>query len=84
MNYVELELQLNPDYTEILTAELAEVGFESFVETDEGLQAYIQEEDFDENTLHELIEKYKEPAEITFSWKSLERKNWNEEWEKKL
>ncbi len=82
MNYVELELQLNPDFTEILTAELAEVGFESFVETDEGLQAYIQEEDFDENTLHELIEKYKEPAEITFSWKSLERKNWNEEWEK--
>jgi ribosomal protein L11 methyltransferase len=82
MNYVELELQLHPDFTEILTAELAEAGFESFVETDEGLQAYIQEELFDENTLNELIERYKDAAEINSSWKTLERKNWNEEWEK--
>jgi len=82
MNYVELELQLHPDFTEILTAELAEIGFESFVETDEGLQAYIQEELFDENVLSELTNRYKEAAEITASWKSLERKNWNEEWEK--
>lgn len=82
MNYVELELQLHPDFTEILTAELAEIGFESFVETDEGLQAYIQEELFDENVLNVLITKYKDTAEISASWKSLERKNWNEEWEK--
>lgn len=82
MNYVELELQLHPDFTEILTAELAEIGFESFVETDEGLQAYIQEELFDENVLNILITKYKDTAEISASWKSLERKNWNEEWEK--
>lgn len=82
MNYVELELQLHPDFTEILTAELAEIGFESFVETDEGLQAYIQEELFDENVLNVLITKYKDTGEISASWKSLERKNWNEEWEK--
>ena len=62
MNYVELELQLHPDFTEILTAELAEIGFESFVETDEGLQAYIQEELFDENVLNVLITKYKDTA----------------------
>ena len=82
MNYVELELQLNPDFTEILTAELAEIGFESFVETDEGLQAYIQEEFFDESVLAELTDRYRDTAEITASWKTLERKNWNEEWEK--
>ena len=82
MNYVELELQLHPDFTEILTAELAEIGFESFVETDEGLQGYIQEELFNENILNELLNRYRDTAEIRASWKSLERKNWNEEWEK--
>jgi ribosomal protein L11 methyltransferase len=37
MNYIELNLSLVPDFVEILTAELGELGFESFVETDEGL-----------------------------------------------
>jgi ribosomal protein L11 methyltransferase len=82
MNYIELTLELDPDFVEILTAELAEVGFESFVETDEGLQAYVQEEMFEESVLNELLEKYQEMAGISSSWQVLERKNWNEEWER--
>lgn len=82
MNYVEVQLELESDFTEILIAELAEAGFESFVETDEGLQAYIIEEDFSETVLQELIAKYSEITAISSSWKSLERKNWNEEWER--
>ena len=82
MNYVEVEMQLESDFTEILIAELGEIGFESFVETDEGLQAYILEGDFDEKLLNELISRYTELTAIATSWKSLERKNWNEEWEK--
>lgn len=82
MNYVEVQLELDSDFTEILMAELAEAGFESFVETDEGLSAYIPEEDFNETVLQELIAKYSETTAIASSWKSLERKNWNEEWER--
>jgi ribosomal protein L11 methyltransferase len=82
MNYVELEIQTESDFTEILMAELGEAGFESFVETDEGLLAYIQEEDFDETKISEIVTRYQELTAITTSWKSLERKNWNEEWEK--
>lgn len=82
MNYVEVQLELESDFTEILIAELAEAGYESFVETDEGLQAYIIEEDFNETVLQELIAKYSEITAISSSWKSLERKNWNEEWER--
>ena len=63
-------------------AELGEAGFESFVETDEGLLAYILESDFDETKIAELVYKYAELAAIETSWKSLERKNWNAEWEK--
>ncbi|MCF0042512.1 50S ribosomal protein L11 methyltransferase [Dyadobacter fanqingshengii] len=82
MNYIEVDLKVDPDFSEILMAELGEAGFESFVETDEGLLAYIQENDFDEQNLHDLTAKYLELTTIAATWKSLERRNWNEEWEK--
>jgi len=82
MNYVELEVHVESDFSEIIMAELGEAGFESFVETDEGLLAYILESDFDENKVAELVFKYSELTAIATSWKSLERKNWNAEWEK--
>jgi ribosomal protein L11 methyltransferase len=81
MNYVELELQLSSEFTEIITAELAEINFESFVETEEGIQAYIQEEFFVEADLNELLLKYQDITPIISTFQTLERKNWNAEWE---
>jgi ribosomal protein L11 methyltransferase len=81
MNYVELELQLSSEFTEIITAELAEINFESFVETEEGILAYIQEELFVEADLNALLLKYQDITPITSSFQTLERKNWNAEWE---
>lgn len=81
MNYIELQLTASPDYTDILMAELAELGFESFVETDEGLEAYIPENDFEEDSLLSMLSKYQSITAIGHSWKALEKKNWNEAWE---
>ena len=82
MNYTELQLTVSPDYADILTAELAELGFESFVETDEGLNAYIGEPDFEEQAVRDLIAKYAGQTAIAYQVSSLEKKNWNAEWEK--
>lgn len=82
MNYSELQLRLSPDYTDILTAELAELGYESFVETDEGLNAYITEPDFNEEAVQELIAKYAGQTAIAYEVSSLEKRNWNAEWER--
>ena len=82
MNHTELQLRLSPDYTDILTAELAELGFESFVETDEGLSAYIIEPEFDEKAVQELIAKYAGQTAIAYEVHSLEKRNWNAEWER--
>ena len=82
MNYIELDLKVDPEFSEILMAELGEAGFESFVETDEGLLAYIQEEEFREEAITEITTKYLDLTTIAATWKSLERRNWNEEWEK--
>lgn len=82
MNYIELQLRVSPDYTDILTAELAELGFESFVETDEGLNAYIAEPDFKEGDIQEIIAKYAGQTAIAYEVSSLEKRNWNAEWER--
>lgn len=82
MNYSELQLRLSPDYTDILTAELAELGYESFVETDEGINAYIVEPDFNEQAVQELIAKYADQTAIAYEVNSLEKRNWNAEWER--
>jgi ribosomal protein L11 methyltransferase len=81
MNYTELTLTVSPDYADILTAELAELGFESFVETDEGLNAYITEPDFDEEAVRDVIAKYADQTAIAYTVTSLEKRNWNAEWE---
>ena len=82
MNYTELQVTLSADYTDIFMAELGALGFESFVETDEGLSAYISESDFDETAVQSVIDKYANQTAIAYQINSLEKKNWNEEWER--
>ena len=81
MNYTELTLTVSPDFADILTAELAELGYESFVETDAGLNAYIPETDFDEAAVTELIARYTAQTLIDYQTVLLEKRNWNAEWE---
>lgn len=81
-NYIETRLTLNPEYIEILMAELAEIGYESFVESNDGISAYIPETDFDLEALQQLVERYQPLTEIGLEYEQLETKNWNEEWER--
>ncbi|MBN1252827.1 MAG: 50S ribosomal protein L11 methyltransferase [Bacteroidales bacterium] len=85
MNYLELTFTINPfnqDIREILTAELGEIGFESFVETDIELQAFIQEANFDETFLKTLQILQDENFKISYKIEKIENQNWNETWEK--
>lgn len=82
MNHIELQLTLDPDFADILTAELAEVGFESFVETDEGLNAYIPEPDFVQADVDAVVAKYADQTAIAYQVNTLEKRNWNAEWER--
>ena len=56
MDYIELTAKISPLEVgrDILTAELAEIGFESFVDIQDGMQAYIQEQGFKEEILLSL------------------------------
>lgn len=91
MNYVEVyfsikaleSADINAEMArEILVAELSGLNFESFVNTDDGLQAYVQEEDFDEQEVRALYILESSDFAIEMEVKTIEQQNWNAEWEK--
>lgn len=66
-----------------MSALAGEIGFESFVECEGGVQAYIQQSLFDENALKEMLANFPVPdTKITYTITEPEDKDWNEEWEK--
>lgn len=68
--------------TEILIAELGYAGFESFVENQEGVNAYIQKEDWHKDILADIMILNNEDFQITYEKEEIAQVNWNEEWEK--
>ena len=68
--------------TEILIAELGYAGFESFVETEAGVTAYIQKEDWTKDILDDILILSSDEFEIDYTSEDIEQTNWNEEWEK--
>ncbi|WP_109097900.1 50S ribosomal protein L11 methyltransferase [Aquimarina sp. AU58] len=68
--------------TEILIAELGYVGFESFVETENGVNAFIQSIDWEENILEGVYVLNSGEFDIEYTIEEIEQINWNKEWEK--
>ena len=68
--------------SEILVAELGELPFESFVESEFGLTAYIQKELWNATILDDLFVLQSPEFNISFTIEEIEQVNWNEEWEK--
>lgn len=81
MDFFELDLSIEPDFAEILVAELAEIGFDSFIDKEDGILAYIPEELFEEQGLKLLMEKYAERVPLHYSLTKVLRQNWNKDWE---
>lgn len=82
--YLGYHFKVNPlqPATEILIAELGYAGFESFVETEEGVTAYIQKEEWNENILGDIQILNSDEFKISYTFEDIEQTNWNEEWEK--
>lgn len=67
---------------EILIAELDLAGFESFVETSDGIKAYIRKSSWRKDILDPIQILKNTNFNISFSRKEIVQKNWNTEWEK--
>lgn len=83
MDYLELDVKINPRQpgSDLLITELAELGFESFVETADGFLAYIPGKDFSETLLSPIQNVKEELGKVSWSQKVIPAQNWNAEWE---
>ncbi len=85
MNFIQVDFSFEAFeefMADILAAELAEIGFDSFVPCENGMQAFIPETKFDENSLKDAIDNYPFEVAISYEIVTVASKNWNEEWEK--
>jgi ribosomal protein L11 methyltransferase len=84
MDYIEFTAEITPLEIgrDILIAQLGEIGFESFVENENGVQAYIQKDKYKEVLIGEMSIISNSDFKITATTKIIEDENWNAEWEK--
>lgn len=86
MKYLEVDFHTHPcneTVNDILAALCADIGFDSFVPTDNGVQGYVPQKLFDEKALKDTLAGFPiEGTEISYTVREMEDKNWNEEWEK--
>lgn len=85
MKYYEVNFCIEPNtetYSDVFSALLAEIGFESFVPTENGLQAYIQQTLFEEDTLKQCINEFPfTNIKIIYNVAEAEYEDWNAVWE---
>jgi len=82
--YIEYNFTFSPKEptSEILIAELGNVGFESFVETENGVTAYIQKTDWNAEILADVFVLNSDEFLIEYNQNEVPQTNWNAEWEK--
>ena len=68
--------------TEILIAQLGFAGFESFVENEDGVTAYIQENEWNAEILKDIQILNSGEFKFNITEEVIEQTNWNSEWEK--
>jgi ribosomal protein L11 methyltransferase len=83
MDYIEVSFVIQPKSTgtEIMIALLSQIGYESFMETEEGLMAYITATVYKQSDLDDLAILLSKDFSITYAQQLLKSQNWNEVWE---
>jgi len=83
MDYFEISWSIDPPSpgSEILIAELSEIGYESFEETPAGLKSYIRVDQYNEHEIRELVRRFIGVFNISFTAVKIREQNWNKVWE---
>lgn len=82
MKYIEVSFTMDDTgmFRDMLVSELAEGPYESFVDTKEGVKAYVPADQFDRHFLEVTVETFPLPLKYTVA--EMEDRDWNAEWEK--
>lgn len=85
MQYIEFQIILEnkEDFLyDILSDQLSSIGFESFVQQNDSLYAYVPKDSFDEQLFDDLINRFSYSSVDSCKKSIIQSRNWNEEWEK--
>jgi ribosomal protein L11 methyltransferase len=82
--YTRLQVLCDPDFSEILMAEIAEAGFDTFMEIEKGFEAYGEEKKVNRKLVESIQEKYAHVNPLLLLYDQVEKENWNTEWEKNV
>jgi ribosomal protein L11 methyltransferase len=74
--------QIEEYQKDLLIAELADVGFDTFEDTETGFDAFIVAAQFNETALNEVLMGFADELQYTYLVHDIAPENWNEEWEK--
>jgi len=78
MNYIQIHIATDSSiYQEMVIATLYDQGFNGFETTATGVNAFIDEDNYSERLVRELLK----PLSLTFTATVIEEQNWNELWE---
>lgn len=82
--YVEYNFTVRPQlpWNDVLMAQLGEVGFESFIETETGIKAYVLKITDTPIILNTVDIMNNDLCDIAFAKADIPPTNWNAEWEK--
>ena len=86
MDYHKITIAITPFQEwlrDILNSQMAEIGFDSFVETEKGFEAYIPDKDFSSGALETTLKEFEDDFDFEVESEFIKDQNWNEEWEKK-
>ena len=81
MDYILINVQCDKPFREILIAEMGQLEFDSFFDTEDGFKAYIAEDIFNHPALQILFNKYRQQTRIWYELIKIPKENWNEAWE---
>ncbi len=85
MDYIKITVVITPTaewLRDVLAAELGKVGFESFMETETGLEAFIPEKQYSEKNLVTTLKSFEQEFTFQVEKELIKSQNWNLEWEK--
>lgn len=85
MDYYKITIEITPfeDWLrDVLVAQLGEIGFDSFIDTDSGTEAFIPVNNFIETDLEFVLDSFQDDFSFSTKKELIKSRNWNEEWEK--
>lgn len=84
MEYTKIDFIISPrePWSGILMDELAQIGFDSFTEENDSLQAFIPSNLVNENDILSLINSFEDKkVDISYTKETIPSQNWNAVWE---